>query len=63
MFRRLHVRRCATILVRPDGYLATRTDGVRLDDARRYLERWLLPVPDGVRSRSARTSSAPGTIA
>lgn len=39
--RRLRVNDCATLLVRPDGYLATRTDDAVLDDARRYLQTWL----------------------
>jgi 2-polyprenyl-6-methoxyphenol hydroxylase-like FAD-dependent oxidoreductase len=39
--RRLRVSDCATLLVRPDGYLATRTDDAILDDARRYLQTWL----------------------
>ena len=36
--RRLRVSDCATLLVRPDGYLATRADDAVLDDARRYLQ-------------------------
>ena len=39
--RRLRVSDCATLLVRPDGYLATRTDDAVLDDARQYLQTWL----------------------
>jgi 2-polyprenyl-6-methoxyphenol hydroxylase-like FAD-dependent oxidoreductase len=39
--RRLRVSDSATLLVRPDGYLATRTDDALLDDARRYLQTWL----------------------
>jgi 2-polyprenyl-6-methoxyphenol hydroxylase-like FAD-dependent oxidoreductase len=39
--RRLRVSDCTTLLVRPDGYVATRTDDALLDDARRYLQTWL----------------------
>jgi 2-polyprenyl-6-methoxyphenol hydroxylase-like FAD-dependent oxidoreductase len=39
--RRLRVTNSTTLLVRPDGYLATRTDDAVLDDARRYLQTWL----------------------
>ncbi|MFC6357422.1 FAD-dependent monooxygenase [Luethyella okanaganae] len=43
--RRLGVRpgECAQFLVRPDGHLAWRGGGVGLDDAERWLGRWLLP--------------------
>lgn len=38
---RLGVTECAEILVRPDGYIATRTDDRQLDFIDRYLERWV----------------------
>ena len=38
---RLRIREAAQILVRPDGYIAYRSDGTDLAGLRGYLDRWL----------------------
>jgi 2-polyprenyl-6-methoxyphenol hydroxylase-like FAD-dependent oxidoreductase len=42
--RRLRVRSCGTLVVRPDGHIGHRVDGPDLSGAARYLARWLLPM-------------------
>ena len=38
---RLRIREAAQVLVRPDGYIAYRSDGTDLAGLRAYLDRWL----------------------
>jgi 2-polyprenyl-6-methoxyphenol hydroxylase-like FAD-dependent oxidoreductase len=42
--RRLRVRDSTSLVVRPDGHIAQRTDGPDLSGAARYLAQWLLPM-------------------
>jgi hypothetical protein len=38
---RLRIREAAQLLVRPDGYIAYRSDGADLAGLRGHLDRWL----------------------